>query len=61
MDPYLRDGNYACGAGTNVASPAAAKVTTNVAAKVITAHVTPVIGDTTRHTKVPPQEYHAPT
>ena len=61
MDPYLRHGNYACGDGANAPPPAAAIVTTDVAAQVITAHVTPIIGDTTQHTTVTTQEYHAST
>ena len=40
---------------------AAAKVTKDVAAQVITTHATPTTGDTTRRTEVTPQEYHAPT
>ena len=61
MDAYLTHENYACGAGANVPSPTAAKVTTDVTAQVITAHVTPITGDTARHTTVTPQEYHVPT
>ena len=54
MDPYLRHGNYACGTGAIGPPPVATTVTTDVAAQVITAHVTPIIEDTTRHTKVTP-------
>ena len=43
------------------ALPTAAKVTTGVSFQLITAHVTLIIKDTTRHTTVTPQEYHAPT
>ena len=41
--------------------PAAAKVTRDVAPQVTTVHVTPIIADTIRHTKVTPLEQHVST
>ena len=41
--------------------PAATKVTRDVAPQVTTGHVTPIIADTTQHTKVTPLEQHVPT
>ena len=61
MDPYLRRGKDTCVAGTSATPPAVAKVKIDVTTQVMAAHVTVIIGDTTRHTKVTPKEYHAPT
>ena len=61
MDLYLRRGNYVCVAGGSRAPPAVIKITIVVTTQVMVAHVTPIIGDPTRQTKVTPQEYHAPT
>ena len=56
LDPCLRQGNYACVPGANLAPPATAKVITDVTAQVMAVHVTQIIVYTTRHTKVTPQE-----
>ena len=56
MDPCLRHGKYACVHGAIAAPPAAAKAITEVTAQITAAYVTLIIGDTTRHTKVTPQE-----
>ena len=56
---YLRRGRQGCVAGARP-PPADVRITIDVTTQVMAAHVTPIIGDTTRHTKVTPQGCHAP-
>ena len=52
MGPRSRHGKYACVTGASESPPVVAKDITDVTAQVMAAHITLIIGDTSRHTKV---------